>query len=407
MKRMILLVSFIFYTDLSLSLPVRSGEHFRVAIDGQYIVKAPQYLIQEKVLKRIGENLFLIETDGEALSSTYSKIYPNYQYFGDYLEGKPTSPNDTYFSKQVHHSQILTLEAWNITQGDQSIIVAVTDNEFQLDHKDLEHSLWKNEKEIPDNGIDDDQNGYIDDIYGWDFLGNDNNVDSTEDPTHGTHVSGIITALDNNSYGGVGIAPKVKLMPLRWYGSDGDWTTAVIAETYLYAINHGAKIISTSYNIDHLVDDQLYRDVVTLARENSILIFNSAGNNNIENPERQKIEEIILVCSVTSSYGSKDKKSRSSNYGTGIDICAPGDPIFSTVQIQYGTQDRYAEFSGTSMAAPVAAAVAALIWSSHLNFSDLEVLDKLYQSADDLGDKNSSYKGLLGAGRVNALKAVE
>lgn len=407
MFKKILYLIFISHSFHVFSLPLRSGEYLRVRIDKQFVVKASQQTIPKAFIKNMGEGYFLLNGDHAQLSAIYSKIYPNYRYYGDYFDSPTMLPNDTYFSKQFHHSIIETLEAWQVTQGDESVVVAVTDNEFQLDHKDLKHCWWKNQNEIAANGLDDDQNGYVDDIYGWDFIANDNNVDSMEDPTHGTHVTGIICALENNLYGGVGIAPKVKIMPLRWYGAEAEWTSAIIAETYNYAINNGAKIISTSYNIDYLVDDELYRDIIRDVRAKGVLIFNSAGNSNKLDPPRQTIEEITLVCSLTSSLSSHDFKSSFSNYGAGIDICAPGDPIFSTVQTAYGTQDRYAELSGTSMATPVAAAAAALIWSSHPNFSDKDVLDKLYQSADDIDGKNKKYKGLLGHGRVNVKRAVE
>lgn len=391
----------------SFALPLKNGEHFKQKILGEAIVKNKSQKFFHKIIKPLGNDLYVIKVDSKnELLDHYEKVYPNYIYYGNYLD-RVTIPNDTYFTKQYHHKQIKTIEAWEITQGEKDIIVAVTDNEFQIDHKDLIQSWWKNEHEIPNNGIDDDQNGYIDDIYGWDFFDHDNDVDSTDEPTHGTHVSGIIAATSGNNFGGTGIAPKVKVMPLRWYGSEGEWTTAIIVETYNYAINNGAKIISTSYNIDSLVDDELYRDLLLDVRKRGVLIFNSAGNGNKKNPARQNIDELILVCSVTSSSKSQDIKSRFSNYGTGIDICAPGDPIFSTVQVKYGMQDQYGELSGTSMSTPAAAAVAALIWSSHPNFSDEEVIQKLYSSADKIDDENFLYKGLLGAGRINALKAVE
>lgn len=390
----------------AMALPVRTGAKFKLRLDNQYIIKANGQKINHKILRKISKDLVLIEAKDEK-SLTYPKIYPNYQYFGDYKEVVISKPNDTFLQKQFHHKQIKTFEAWTMSQGDEEVVVAITDNEFQVDHLDLFDSWWRNPNEIPDNGIDDDNNGYIDDVIGWDFIQKDNNVDTDNQPTHGTHLAGIVAAKANNRFGGTGIAPKVKVMPLRWYGEEGEWTTAIIAETYNYAIDNGAKIISTSYNIDHLVDDELYRDTLDLAEKKGVLVFNSAGNGNKKNPKRQKIENVILVCSVTSSSSSQDVKSRFSNYGSGIDICAPGDPIFSTVQIKYGTEDRSANLSGTSMATPVAAAVAALIWSSHPNFSAEEVKARLYSSADDIDDGNFLYKKLLGHGRVDAYRAVK
>ena len=385
------------------AIPVRDGETFRVQIPGEYIVQQSGKLDKSlNVLKKISRNLYLIKTTNEkSVGQKVEKIYPNYEYYGNYLEGE-------VIDDQVHHQMVKTKQAWQMTRGESDIVVAVTDNEFELDHDDLKESWWTNAGEIPDNGIDDDGNGYVDDVTGWDFVGQDNNVDAGGS-THGTHVSGIIAAQAGNQLGVAGIAPQTKIMPLRWYGRERRWTSALVAETYRYAVDNGAKIISTSYNIDSLASDQAYLDAVTYATDNQVMIFNSAGNSNRKNPARQSVEDIVLVCSVTSkALKDADKKSRFSNYGTGIDICAPGDPIYSAVQGRTSTgESRYGNLSGTSMAAPVAAAVAALIWSADPSLTVEEVKDRLYRSADNIDAKNRRYKGMLGAGRVNAFKALQ
>ncbi|MBT4793482.1 MAG: S8 family serine peptidase [Halobacteriovoraceae bacterium] len=389
------------------ALPIKTGEHFRTAIPGEFIVKTAGEKIAQNVKRVLGKNLYLLKDTTQKSLAKYKYAYPNYQYFGDYKDVESNRPNDINFEKQFHHQMVKTTVAWNTTSGDEKIIVAVTDNEFQIDHKDLESSWWKNQDEIANNGIDDDGNGYIDDVVGWDFFNNDNNVVDPTQSTHGTHVSGIIAATANNKSGGVGVAPGVKVMPLKWYGEDGSWTSAIISETYHYAVDNGAKIITTSYNVDGFVDDQAYLAAIKYIRSHDVIIFNSAGNAGQKNPPRQKIKELVLVCSVKSGNEKKqDKKSSFSNYGTGIDICAPGDPVYAPIKWSTGTQDHYGELSGTSMAAPVAAAVAALIWSAHPNFTDEEVIQKLYDSADNIDKRNFWYKKKLGAGRVNAAKAV-
>ncbi|MCT4642208.1 MAG: S8 family serine peptidase [Bacteriovoracaceae bacterium] len=383
------------------ALPVRKGVTFKVENKKQYIVRGKikhSSIISEK---KLGMNFHLIETKEEL--SGVNNLYKTYTYYGDYME----SVTDPMFVDQYHHEMIKTTEAWNITKGKKEVVIAVTDNEFELDHDDLQTAWWKNTNEIPGNNIDDDNNGYIDDVIGWDFVENDNNVDVLESPTHGTHVAGIIAATNNN-IGVVGVAPGVKVMPLRWYGDERPWTTDLIVETYLYAIENGANIISTSYNIDGLVEDMAYRDVLKLARKKDILVFNSAGNDSKKNAPREQIEEVILVCSVKTSKRRADRKSSFSNYGQGIDICAPGDPILSTVQRRYEGKSRYGELEGTSMSTPIAASVAALIWSHNPNMNSSDVLQRLLDSADNIDDKNrKKYKGMLGAGRVNAYKALK
>jgi len=385
------------------ALPLKTGETLRVKIEGEFIVHSSNPSIIDNG-KYIGSNYYLVKTDEKNLKGT--KYFQNYAYLGNYME---SAPNDPQFSEQFHHQMIRSNQAWNTTLGDSEIIVAVTDNEFEMDHDDLKGQWWTNVDEIPGNGIDDDQNGYIDDVNGWDFMEEGPNPDHEGGPTHGTHVAGIIAAKANNGIGVAGIAPNVKVMPLRWYGDERQWTSALVLETYLYAVNNGAKIINTSYNIDGLVDDPAYLEAIKYITDNDVLLFNSAGNNSKKNPPRQKVEEIILVCSVKSSNAKKaDKKSGFSNYGEGIDVCAPGDPILAPVQGRYQGESRYGELQGTSMAAPVAAAVAALIWSHNPNFTALEVRKRLEESSDNIDDRNWFwYKGLLGKGRVNAEKALK
>ncbi len=390
--------------SMAMALPVAKGEHFRSHLNNEYVVSGSFDKNDAKLIKKLGKKLFLVQSSHSDFVNS-KNVHPNYTYFGDYLENES---NDAQIKDQFHHEQIHTFKAWNSTQGSHELIVAVTDNEFEIDHDDLKNQWWKNENEIEGNGIDDDNNGYIDDVYGWDFIAKDNNVDVEEGPTHGTHVAGIIAAEANNNIGIAGIAPNVKVMPLRWYGDEGKWTSAVVAETYHYAVDNGAKIINTSYNIDGLVEDQVYLDSIEYVTSKGAIIFNSAGNSSKKNPPRQVVEDIVLVCSVKSKNAKKaDKKSSFSNYGTGVDVCAPGDPIFSTVQKRYQGQSRYGELSGTSMASPVAAAVAALIWSHNPNFSRLEVIQKLKDSSDNIDKKNRRFKGLLGAGRVNAFNATK
>jgi len=381
--------------------------NYKKAIPGEYIVKG-NGIVDAKLIRELGAGIRLVKSSQKIIPNNKT-IFQNYEYVGNFLEGKVTGViNDEKLKDQFHHKQIKSMDAWKISTGSENIIVAVTDNEFEMDHDDLKNAWWKNTNEIPANGIDDDKNGYIDDVNGWDFLSQDNNMDVEEGPTHGTHVSGIIAAAMNNKIGVVGIAPNVKVMPLRWYGDEGRWTTAIVVETYRYAVENGAKIITTSYNIDELSVDPAFLDVVQYIKENGVLLFNSAGNDRKKNPPRQNVEDIILVCSVKSkSKISADKKSSFSNYGTGIDICAPGNPILSTVQGRYEGESRYGELEGTSMSAPAAAAVAALIWSRNPNFTLDEVREKLYNSADNIDAKNKKYKGLLGAGRINAFNAVK
>jgi subtilisin family serine protease len=246
-------------------------------------------------------------------------------------------------------------------------------------------------------------------VHGWNFDANNNDPTPGEQNSHGTHVAGIIGAVKSNALGVAGIAPKVKVMPIKFYG-ENRWTSAIVFNSYKYAMDNGAKIINTSYNIDGFINDKIYLEALAYVKEKNGLVFNSAGNNGQKDPPRRSLSDIVLVCSTQANRLKPqldDVISKFSNYGQGIDLCAPGDPILSTVNGQYQGQYRYGELSGTSMASPVAAAVAALIWSRNPSLTNQEVLNKLLESTDNIDEKNPRFRGLMGSGRINALKAVE
>ncbi len=316
-----------------------------------------------------------------------------------YLEKDPRefTPNDPQYPQQYHHPLMKNNLAWDFTLGNPAIIVAVTDDGVQLNHSDLNTNIWVNPGEIPGDGIDNDNNGYIDDVNGWDFASgnNDPNPNSSGD-SHGTHVSGIAAGRTHNLTGIAGVAGHATIMPLQFYGV-GQWTAAKINATFTYAANNGARIVNTSYNIDGWVGDPVFTAGMQYMHDNGVLHFNSAGNNNQLNPPRQAFEQTLLVASTTSS----DTRSSFSNYGTGVDIAAPGSDILSTV-----TGNGYAVFSGTSMATPNAAGVAALIWSKNPSWTRDQVAAQLLATADNIDSLNPAFAGLLGSGRANSFRGL-
>ncbi len=343
-----------------------------------------------------------------------TELNRNYLYEGDALESTQSEPSDPRFSEQLHHSLIESLSAWELSTGSPEVIVAVTDNGFDYEHEDLRGSFWQNKGETgldrngqdrASNGIDDDDNGYIDDALGWDFTKGGDNDPAPESlfsgviDGHGTHIAGIIAAVKDNETGVAGVAPGVKVMPLRFSGS-GTWSSITVARSYAYAVKHGAKIINTSYSIDAYIDDPVYRMTLAQAYERGVLIFNSAGNNGKANPARQGFEELLLVANTYSQTTRLDQKNPNSNYGYGIDIAAPGD-ILSTVP-----GDDYRIKTGTSMSAPIAAAVAALIWSVHPDWSRNQVAAQLLATSDPIDAMNPDFRQQLGDGRINARRAL-
>ncbi len=318
---------------------------------------------------------------------------PNFSYKGDPRE---FVPNDPQYGSQYFHGTMSNPQAWDITLGSPNIVIAVTDDGVQLNHPDLQANIWQND-DFPFDGEDNDGNGYIDDFQGWDFSSNNNdpNPNSTSD-THGTHVSGISAGRTNNGVGIAGTAGGSKIMPLQFAGV-GDWTAAVINQTFRYAADNGANIVNTSYNIDGWVGDPVFAAGLDYMYDRNVLHFNSAGNNSQLNPPRQAFEQTLLVASTDNGDGI----SSFSNYGTGVDLSAPGGGILSTV-----LGSGYDTFSGTSMATPNAAGAAALIWSAHPTWTRDQVAAALYVTADNINAQNPDKIGLMGGGRVNSFAGI-
>jgi subtilisin family serine protease len=319
---------------------------------------------------------------------------PNYVYHGP--DPRELTPNDPSYASQWFHTKMQNHLAWDTTQG-EDVVVAITDDGTDWDHVDLADNIWSNGDELGGNGLDDDLNGFIDDVRGWDFVSNDNNPDHAGTDNHGTHVAGIIAARTNNAVGIAGTAGRVQLMPIRFYGSTAAWTSTLVFNSFKYAIDNGAKIVSTSYNVDGFVGDPTYVAAINYIYNAGGLHFNSAGNTSTLNPARQVYDQTLYIAATNSS----DARSSFSNYGTGIDIAAPGEAIYSTLPNNtYGSQ------SGTSMATPNAAASAALVWAAHPTWTRDQVAAQLLGVADNIDGINPSYATLLGTGRVNSFKGV-
>lgn len=306
------------------------------------------------------------------------------------------TPNDPSYGSQYHHPLMDNNLAWDITLGDPSIIIGITDDGVDINHVDLSANIYHNPGETPGDGIDNDGNGYVDDYNGWDFSSNDNNPNHTGGDYHGTHVSGIAAGRTNNGIGIAGTAGGASIMPLRFYGS-GPWTASVINETFTYAADNGAKIVSTSYNIDGWVGDAVFTAGLQYLYDSGAIHVNSAGNNSSLNPARQAFEQSLLIASTNSS----DTLSSFSNYGIGVDMAAPGESILSTLP-----GNSYGLLSGTSMAAPNASGTAALIWSAHPTWTRDQVVAQMLATGDNIDAQNPSRIGLLGGGRVNAHNAL-
>ncbi len=292
-------------------------------------------------------------------------------------------PGDTRFPEQwgldnsgqtinghagVSGVDISALDAWDKTKGSTGVVVGVLDTGIDIDHEDLRDNIYTNTGEIPSNGIDDDNNGYIDDVNGWDFVGGNNTVfDSPVSDLHGTHVSGIISAKDNDK-GIRGAAPGVKIMPLKCINGNYGYTSDII-EAIEYCKIMGIKIMNCSWG--GLEENRALYD----AMENSQILYICAAGNMSSNvsqtpvyPACFNIPNIISVAAIQNNGNLASY----SNYGNAIDVAAPGSDILSTTP-----GDSYGMMSGTSMAVPFITGTAALIKSYDADLSIDEIVQRI------------------------------
>lgn len=311
----------------------------------------------------------------------------------DYRVYALTTPNDPSYSQQWGLKKISAPAAWDIATGFSNIVAAVIDTGVDLDHPDLIDNLWTNRGEIPNNGIDDDGNGYIDDVHGWNFVANTANTD--DDNEHGTHCAGIIGAAANNGLGVSGVSWDVSIMPVKVLDSAGNGYTSNVINGIRYAVENGADIISLSLGSAY---DSLSEKTVIESFPDVLFVI-AAGNDgkktvNYPAAYAAEFDHVMAVASTTSS----DSLSSFSNYGKGVTVAAPGSDIYSTVP-----SGSYASMSGTSMAAPLVAGSAALMKSVDSSLTPSEIKSMIVSTAD-------RFSIFYSFGRLNlasALKSVE
>ncbi len=311
-------------------------------------------------------------------------------------ENQPLS-DDPLVPKQDWVSYLKLAEAWQITKGSRSNVVAIIDSGTSLEHPDLKNQLWNNSKDLPANGIDDDDNGYIDDVVGWNFV-DDNN--SPQDPQfHGTHVSGIIGAQGNNSVGMAGINWNISLMTLQALNKEGKGSLSAIIKSIAYAVKNGAKIINASW-ATRSYSPALY-DAIQWATSHGVLVVAGAGNDRENIDHKPAYPAAFDFPGVVSVAAAKVPGLLASftNFGNfSVDLAAPGFAIWSTAYDSWGTA------SGTSMAAPMVTGVAALILSMDPTLAMIDLRNAILNSVDPSGMyiKTSSTEG-----DINAAKAVK
>lgn len=287
-------------------------------------------------------------------------------------------------------------EAWDIQTG-TDIIVGVIDTGVDYTHPDLVDNMWANPGEIPNNGVDDDNNGYIDDYYGWDFYNNDN--DPFDDHFHGTHCAGTIAAVGNNGVGIAGVSWSARIMPIKFLSSGGYGYLDHALKAVEYAIIMDADLTSNSWGGGGY--SQALYDMIEKASENNQLFIAAAGNSYSNNdlypayPASYNLDNIISVAATDRN----DLKADFSNYGANsVDLGAPGVSIYSTMP-----NNNYGSLNGTSMAAPHVSGAVSLILSQFPNLEYTQVKQRILDNVDPI----ESMEGItVSGGRLNVYNTL-
>lgn len=338
------------------------------------------------------------------------KAMPNIEYAEpNYNVYEFSEPNDTYYQngKQAVLDLIGAKKLWDFDIDCSDVTVGVMDSGIQTNHEDLIDNIWVNTGEIVGDGIDNDGNGYIDDIYGWNC--GDSNGDVSYVSNHGVHVAGIVSAVTDNSKGVASVARNAKIASIKIFNSSGKSTLSYIIEGINYAKKNDINIIncsfggagwgSTSVSIVKSAIEAVPDIFFVIAAGNIATSTPQADNDKVAVYPSQLTKDLDNVISVANTTSS-DELSSTSHYGaTSVDIAAPGTVIYSTIPTSsYGTM------SGTSMATPMVASAVAVMRAVNTNISAKEIKETLCSSSDKLSALTGK---VISGGRLNAYNAVK
>ncbi len=327
--------------------------------------------------------------------------------------------NDPLYDEQWYLEKIQAPSAWDIETGRSDIVVAIIDSGVDLDHPDLEGNLWTNTREIAGNGVDDDKNGYIDDIHGWDFVDDDEipgpevgGAATADAITHGTLVAGLVGAMGNNAEGVTGVAWNVSIMSLRMLDEEGNGNSTDAAAAMRYAVANGADIINLSFS--GVNNDLVLSHAVEDAYEAGIVVVAALGNDGMNAdttpvyPACYGSDNADWVIGVAAT-NALDKATSFTNFGEDcVDLSAPGVDIFgmSYHDVDQGFEQAYkGGWSGTSMASPLVAGSVGLLLSAYPSLTPDAVKTVLQLSVDPVS-ATPALRKLYGTGRLNIANAL-
>lgn len=307
--------------------------------------------------------------------------------------------NDPLFPSQWSLTRTGTTAAWDSFTGSGRTVVAVIDTGVDYNHNDIRSNIWRNAGEIPGNGVDDDGNGFIDDILGYDFANND--AQPLDDEGHGTHVAGIIGATGNNALGISGVNMAATIMPLKFLRADGTGFTSDAVRALNYAVVNGARIVNLSWGGGSY--NPALAAAIQQAQTAGVIVVAAAGNNGRNSDSTPfypasysaHVNNMVVVGASTST----DSAASYSNYGrSAVTLFAPGSSIVSLKPNQ-----QYVTLSGTSMAAPFVSGALSLLWDRHPSWSYSQVITRLRSSVDLISSMSSLCQT---GGRISVAKLL-
>ena len=318
---------------------------------------------------------------------------PNVEYAEpDYVARAARIPNDAEYNQQWALGKISAPAAWDVSTGSSDVVIAVIDSGLDLSHLEFSGRLWVNPDEQSGTGVDNDLNGYIDDINGWNVIENSTNL--ADDNGHGTQVAGVIGATSDNAVGVAGMCWACKLMIVKASQATGIANYSDIAAGITYAASNGAQVINLS--LGGYADSAMLRDAIREASTTAVVVA-GAGNDDTSNPFYPAAYPEVMAVAATDQ---NDQKAVFSDYGAWVDLTAPGTSIRTT---QVGG---YATATGTSFSAPFVAGLAGLIRSAHPTWSPELVKWQILNTATDIESLNPTLVKQLGYGRIDAGSAL-
>ncbi len=358
---------------------------------------------------------------GTELDSIYRVIFPNALQvdvlaaalaalpYVEFAEKNPimtefNTPNDLQ-SGQWSLEKIQAELAWDYSTGSTDVLVAVLDDAIAIDHEDLSANIYANAAE--QSGlflIDDDANGRSDDVNGFDVADNDadprppaNASGNSDGFTHGTHVAGIVSAATNNGTGMASIGYNTKILPVK-IGRDSDAALVGATDGLYYAMRSGVDVINMSFGTT--TNAATLKAVIAQVAAAGIVMVAAAGNNGDQELQYPAAYPEVISVGATNQ---NDEKASFSNYGSTIDVMAPGVGIYSTLPEGNNT---YGHYNGTSMATPLVSGLAALVVSHFPGISSSQLRSKIEDGCEDISAQNPGMSGMLGAGRINAFRTI-